>query len=315
MTRKLATFSCLLLFQILAKRKLRRIPNGELNVRNEILFLRSIKHRNVVELIDVLYNEEKQKMYLVMEYCVCVMQEILASAPKEKLPLFQAHKYFVQLIDGLEYLHGQGVIHNDIKPGNLLLTLDDTLKISDFGVAEKLEPFAVDDKCTKGQGSPAFQPPEIANGHESFSGFKVDVWSSGVTLYNITTGQYPFEGDNIYRLLENIGKGVWSVPEGLDALLTDLLLNMLRFDSNERFSIQKIRNHAWYIASPINTFDAVPVPPLKGDCLRSSTVLPYLESYHYDTNRQNQNVFFTEHDINDINGELENFSKTNSNFY
>jgi serine/threonine-protein kinase 11 len=148
-----------------------------------------------------LYNEEKQKMYLVMEYCVCVLQEMLASAPREKLPLYQAHKYFVQLINGLEYLHGQGVIHNDIKPGNLLVTLDDTLKISDFGVAEKLESFSPDDRCTKGQGepevvgfdslnelensfvgSPAFQPPEIANGHESFAGFKVDVWSSGVSL-------------------------------------------------------------------------------------------------------------------------------------
>ena len=136
----------------MAKRKLRRIPNGEMNVRNEILFLRSLKHKNVVELIDVLYNEEKQKMYLVMEYCVCVLQEMLGAAPESKLPLFQAHKYFVQLIDGLEYLHGQGVIHNDIKPGNLLLTLDDTLKISDFGVAEKLELFASNDICTKGQG-------------------------------------------------------------------------------------------------------------------------------------------------------------------
>lgn len=116
--------------------------------------------------------------------------------------------------------------------------------------------------------------------------------------YNITTGMYPFEGDNIYRLLENIGKGVWSVPDGLDPLLTDLLLNMLRFDANERYTIQKIRNHAWFISSPVCTFDAVPVPPLKGDSLRSSTVLPYLESYHYDTNRQNPNVFFTEHDLN-----------------
>jgi serine/threonine-protein kinase 11 len=115
--------------------------------------------------------------------------------------------------------------------------------------------------------------------------------------YNITTGLYPFEGDNIYRLLENIGKGVWTVPEGLDPLLTDLLLNMLRFDPNERFTIQNIRDHLWYISSPVNTGDAVPVPPLKGDSLRSSTVLPYLESYHYE-NRQNQNVFFTEHDLN-----------------
>lgn len=111
-----------------------------------------------------------------------LFQEILDHAPQKKLPLFQAHKYFQQLIDGLEYLHGRGVIHKDIKPGNLLLTLDHTLKISDFGVAEQLDSFASDDTCTTGQGSPAFQPPEIANGHESFSGFKVDIWSSGVTL-------------------------------------------------------------------------------------------------------------------------------------
>lgn len=91
------------------------------------------------------------------------------------------------------------------------------------------------------------------------------------------------------------------MPEGLDPLLTDLLLNMLRFDPVERYTIQQIRNHSWFIASPINTGDAIPVPPLKGDSLRSSTVLPYLESYHYE-NRQNHNTFFTEHDLN---GELD----------
>lgn len=63
-------------------------------------------------------------------------QEMLDSVPEKKMPLFQAHRYFLQLLDGLEYLHGKGVIHKDIKPGNLLITLDDTLKISDFGVAE-----------------------------------------------------------------------------------------------------------------------------------------------------------------------------------
>lgn len=120
--------------------------------------------------------------------------------------------------------------------------------------------------------------------------------------YNVTTGLYPFEGDNIYRLLENISKGVWSVPDGLDPLLTDLLLNMLRFDANERYTIQKIRNHSWFISSPVCTSDAIPVPPLKGDSLRSSTVLPYLESYHYE-NRQSNNVFFTEHDLNGKSGE------------
>lgn len=60
--------------KILTQRKLKRIPNGEQNVRREIQLLQVLKHKNVVQLLDVLYNEEKQKMYLVMEYCVGGLQ-------------------------------------------------------------------------------------------------------------------------------------------------------------------------------------------------------------------------------------------------
>ncbi|KAJ6637429.1 Serine/threonine-protein kinase stk11 [Pseudolycoriella hygida] len=330
--------------KILTKRKLRRIPNGEQNVRREIQLLRKLKHRNVIELLDVLYNEEKQKMYLIMEYCVGGLQEMIDSAPEKKLPLFQAHNYFVQLLDGLEYLHGQGVVHKDIKPdfqkklaktsspprpteiivpkdsfggeialplpecsfitrlvGNLLLTLDHTLKISDFGVAEALELFALDDTCTTGQGSPAFQPPEIANGQETFLGFKVDIWSSGVTLYNITTGQYPFDGDNIYRLLENIGKSQWEAPDWLyklDANLANLVLGMLQAEPDNRFTLQQIRHHAWFCCAPEVLGEVIPVPPMKGDPFRCSTVLPCLEAYHYQIENGDDDVYFTEHDLN-----------------
>lgn len=60
--------------KILKKRKLRRIPNGEQNVQREIQLLTILRHKNVIELVDVLYNDEKQKMYLVMEFCVGVLQ-------------------------------------------------------------------------------------------------------------------------------------------------------------------------------------------------------------------------------------------------
>ncbi|KAM9330008.1 serine/threonine-protein kinase STK11 [Gastrophryne carolinensis] len=271
--------------KILKKKKLRRIPNGEANVKKEIQLLRRLRHRNVIQLVDVLYNEEKQKIsytYMVMEYCVCGMQEMLDSVPEKKFPIFQAHGYFCQLVDGLEYLHSQGIVHKDIKPGNLLLTTDGTLKISDLGVAEALHPFAEGDTCRTSQGSPAFQPPEIANGLDTFSGFKVDIWSAGVTLYNITTGLYPFEGDNIYKLFENIGKGDYSIPEECGPLLSDLLRGMLEYDPAKRFSIQHIRRHNWFRKKHPQMDPPVPIPPSSEtkDRWRSLTVVPYLEDLH-----------------------------------
>ncbi|XP_037680148.1 serine/threonine-protein kinase STK11 isoform X2 [Choloepus didactylus] len=248
----------------------------------EIQLLRRLRHKNVIQLVDVLYNEEKQKMYMVMEYCVCGMQEMLDSVPEKRFPVCQAHGYFCQLIDGLEYLHSQGIVHKDIKPGNLLLTTSGALKISDLGVAEALSPFAKDDTCRTSQGSPAFQPPEIANGLDTFSGFKVDIWSAGVTLYNIITGLYPFEGDNIYKLFENIGKGEYTIPGECGPPLSDLLRGMLEYEPSRRFSIQQIRQHSWFRKKHVPAGALVPIPPSADarDPWRSMTVVPYLEDLH-----------------------------------
>ncbi|NXE84254.1 STK11 kinase, partial [Cochlearius cochlearius] len=298
--------------KILKKKKLRRIPNGEANVKKEIQLLRRLRHKNVILLVDVLYNEEKQKIYpffmrflnsaftyMVMEYCVCGMQEMLDSVPEKRFPVFQAHGYFCQLIDGLEYLHSQGIVHKDIKPGNLLLTTNGTLKISDLGVAEALHPFAEDDTCRTSQGSPAFQPPEIANGLDTFSGFKVDIWSAGVTLYNITTGLYPFEGDNIYKLFENIGKGDYTIPEDCGPPLSDLLRGMLEYDPAKRFSIQQIRQHNWFRKKHAQAEALVPIPPSPEtkDRWRSMTAVPYLEDLHGYNEEEDDDLYDIEDDI------------------
>ena len=89
----------------------------KLNSNREIELLRRLDHKNVIKLIEKIYCEEKEKLYIVMEYCYMVLQELIESAPGKKFPIWQSHRYFTQILDGLEYLHSQGIIHNDIKYG------------------------------------------------------------------------------------------------------------------------------------------------------------------------------------------------------
>lgn len=141
--------------------------------------------------------------------------------------------------------------------------------------------------------------------------------------YNITTGEYPFEGDNIYRLLENIGKNQWIPPDWfqkLDSNLSNLILGMLQANPMQRFSLEQIKQHSWVlcqnlcqlnfwkfienawfrcswtISAPGRFGTYLTIPPLKNDKLRSSTVLPYLDAYHYGNDDIDQD-YYTEHDL------------------
>ena len=83
------------------RNRLRRIPHGEANVQREIELVRNLKHNNVMQLIEVFYNEEKGKIYMVLEYCCAVLKDMLDKSPMKKFPVWQAHFYFNQLTTGL----------------------------------------------------------------------------------------------------------------------------------------------------------------------------------------------------------------------
>uniref|UniRef100_A0A0K2TWJ6 non-specific serine/threonine protein kinase n=1 Tax=Lepeophtheirus salmonis TaxID=72036 RepID=A0A0K2TWJ6_LEPSM len=289
--------------KIMKRKKLRKIPHGEANVEREIRLLRGLQHHNVMRLIDVFYNEEKGKIYMILEYCIAVLKDMLESSPSKKFPPSQAHEYFIQLATGLEYLHSQRVVHKDIKPGNLLLNTSGVLKIADFGVAECLDLF--EDPCKaqlkQSQGTPAFQSPEIANGLEYFPAYKVDVWSAGVTLFNFVTGQYPFEGETIFRLFEAIGKGIFEFPldgAGLDYKLKDLISAMLTKDVHNRLSVSQILNHDWVKKKHIPLGPHVPISSSAHsrdedstvkDPDQSTSLIPYLVSLHFGDEDEEEN--------------------------
>lgn len=127
-------------------------------------------------------------------------------------------------------------------------------------------------------GTPAFQPPEIAQGQDRFHGFKVDVWASGITLFRFVTGFYPFEGENVYILYENISKAVLQVPDDLDELLQSLLKGLLERDVKQRLSIAEAKNHQWVR----RTYPKYGNDEVRGNeqIAQHTSVLPYVQSLH-----------------------------------
>ncbi|CAF1036159.1 unnamed protein product [Adineta steineri] len=273
--------------KIMQRRRLRKTPHGEKMAATEIRLLKKLDHQNIIKLYDFIRNDEKQKLYLFIDLCVVSLQEMLDSDDQQReiktFPIWQAHGYFVQLIDGLEYLHSKFIIHNDIKPGNLLITVEHQLKITDFGTAEQLDMFSTDDTITRSQGTPAFQCPEIANGEDTYNGFSIDIWSCGVTLYNLVTGRLPFEADNIYLLFQTIGKGVYTIPDDIESHLASFIHGLLHINKNLRLTLEQIKQHEWFRRRPPRTFEFLPFPPSALNRFQTFTMHDYLTELHRST--------------------------------
>mmetsp|Transcript_11677 Transcript_11677/g.29495 ORF Transcript_11677/g.29495 Transcript_11677/m.29495 type:complete len:370 (-) Transcript_11677:59-1168(-) len=252
--------------KITHQRQLRKIPGGQEAVEREIKFLKKLHHQNIVRFVEFFQQEEKGKIYLVLEYVNGgTLQELIDRAGRP-LSMAQARMYFRHILSGLDYIHKQGFVHRDIKPANLMLSTDNVLKISDFGVAELLDVFDAPGGAHKSKthSTPAFQPPEVASCVDRISGEKVDLWAAGVTLYFITTGKFPFEGNTIYQLFESIASGVYDMPDSLEPDLADLIRCILILDFQERFTIRQILQHRWMAAAATDGPpgpDWVPVTP------------------------------------------------------
>uniref|UniRef100_A0A8R1I5W5 Serine/threonine-protein kinase par-4 n=1 Tax=Caenorhabditis japonica TaxID=281687 RepID=A0A8R1I5W5_CAEJA len=232
--------------------KLRKITNGWENIRSEMAILRRLNHKNVIKLVEVFNIPTKGKVYMIFEYCIGSVQQLLDLEPARRLSIGESHAIFAELCHGLNYLHSKRISHKDIKPGNLLVAIDFTIKICDFGVAEQISIFQNDGTCTKVNGTPKFQPPECVHGnHSFFDGYKADMWSAGVTLYNLVSGKYPFEKPVLLKLYECIGTEPLVMPTNvlLSNELQDLLRQLLEKDFTRRLGCQETMLHPWFMSS------------------------------------------------------------------
>ena len=158
--------------------------------RNESKAIAVLSHPNIVKVYDVSFGDRIQ--YIVMEYIdgITLKQYI---EQQGEIKWREALYFTVQILRALQHAHEKGIIHRDIKPQNIMLLEDGTIKVTDFGIARfsQAETQTMTDKAI---GSVHYIAPEQARG--GYINDKADVYSVGVMLYEMLTGQLPFVADN-----------------------------------------------------------------------------------------------------------------------
>ena len=171
----------------------------------EIKILKSLDHPNIVKLYEIIENTDR--IYLIMEFAAGgELFEFIVK--KDKLSEREACQMYLQIVDGIEYLHAKGIAHRDLKPENLLLDHNQQIKIVDFGLSNLYQP---GETLLTACGSPCYAAPEMIAGRR-YNGVDVDIWSSGVTLYAMLVGYLPFEDPDTAILYKKILLGEFEIP-------------------------------------------------------------------------------------------------------
>ena len=165
--------------------------------RREALSAARLVHPNIVQVYDFGLDEESGRQYIVMEYVEGNSgAEILAAEGMLDVP--EAVGILSQACRGLDYAHRSGVIHRDVKPGNLLRSRDGVVKLADFGIAKALSEESSITQVGSVLGTAAYLSPEQASGHGSNP--RSDIYALGVVCYQVLSGRLPYEAQSITEL-------------------------------------------------------------------------------------------------------------------
>ncbi|HEX3553557.1 MAG TPA: serine/threonine-protein kinase, partial [Thermoanaerobaculia bacterium] len=151
-----------------------------------------LTHPNIVTIHDVVESSEEGMAFIAMEYVRGTNLKLLLQGD-QSLPLSFVLETIAQVGDALDYAHSNRVVHRDVKPANILITTDNKVKITDFGIAR----LDSSNLTQEGQllGTPNYMAPEQIQGREV--DHRADLFSLGVVLYEMLTRHKPFQGENL----------------------------------------------------------------------------------------------------------------------
>ncbi|XP_024384674.1 MAP3K epsilon protein kinase 1 [Physcomitrium patens] len=221
---------------------LENIPPEDLaSIMSEIDLLKNLNHRNIVKYQGSF--KTKTHLYIILEF---VENGSLANNIKPNkfgaLPENVVGRYIAQVLEGLVYLHEQGVIHRDIKGANILTTKEGEVKLADFGVATKLTEADINTHSVV--GTPYWMAPEVIE----MSGVSAasDIWSVGCTVIELLTCVPPYyELQPMPALFRIVQDDHPPLPEHISEVITDFLRQCFQKDAKRRPDAQTLLSHAW----------------------------------------------------------------------
>ena len=154
-----------------------------------------LHHPNIVEVLDL--GREGETLYVVMEYLEGI--SLNRYIRNHRLGVFEGLRIVAELCDAISYAHSRDIVHRDIKPANIFITANKTVKVLDFGLACQGD--ELKDRPSLA-GTLPYMSPEQFNGKDVDA--RSDIWSAGVTLFEILTGRCPFVGENLSSLRSKI---------------------------------------------------------------------------------------------------------------
>lgn len=223
-------------------------------LQREVRIQGNLRHRHILRLITC--HEDEAYVYMVLEHCAGgSLRSLCAQQPAYRLPEARAARYFVQILQGVDFMHQHFCVHRDLKPENMLLTGEDEVRICDFGWSAEVQ---VEQALRTTCGTPHYWAPEIFEGNPQ--DVAVDLWSLGTLIYELLVGHPPFWGN-----MEELRRKVLAVdlryPPGLlSNEAVQLFFCLLQKEPRSRMSAGRLMaEHPWVLGAvmPANVPGAI----------------------------------------------------------